>query len=249
MTCSPSARSRATRSVPSMPCAPVTSHFTRTPLGCRIGRPYPTHVEIRELSVPGAFVMTPKIIGDARGAFLEWFRADRFVEATGHPFTLMQANCSVSAAGTVRGRALRGAAAEPGEVRHLSLAAPWSTWSWTSGSARRRSGSWRWCGSTTRTARRCTSARGSVTPSWRSTTARSSSTSAQRPTHPAASTACTRRTRRSASTGRRRDVTGSRWSRCSPTEDAQAPTLAEAEQAGLLPSYDEALAYVASLRG
>ena len=31
-------------------------------------------------------------------------------------------------------------------------------------------------------------------------------------------------------------------------KDAQAPTLAEAQQAGLLPSYDEALGYVASLR-
>lgn len=60
-------------------------------------------MEIRELSVPGAFTMTPKIIGDSRGAFLEWFRADRFSEVTGHPFTIAQANCSVSAAGTVRG--------------------------------------------------------------------------------------------------------------------------------------------------
>ncbi|MEO5711353.1 MAG: dTDP-4-dehydrorhamnose 3,5-epimerase [Nocardioidaceae bacterium] len=60
-------------------------------------------MEIRELSVAGAFEMTPKIIGDSRGAFLEWFRADRFTEATGHRFDLAQANCSVSAAGTVRG--------------------------------------------------------------------------------------------------------------------------------------------------
>src|SRR6476646_11063702 len=60
-------------------------------------------MEIRELSVPGAFAMTPKILGDSRGAFLEWFRADRFSEVTGHPFTIAQANCSVSAAGTVRG--------------------------------------------------------------------------------------------------------------------------------------------------
>ncbi|CAN5419745.1 dTDP-4-dehydrorhamnose 3,5-epimerase [soil metagenome] len=60
-------------------------------------------MEIRELSVAGAFEMTPKIIGDARGAFLEWFRADRFTEVIGHRFDLVQANCSVSAAGTVRG--------------------------------------------------------------------------------------------------------------------------------------------------
>ena len=60
-------------------------------------------MEIRELSVPGAFAMTPKIIGDSRGAFLEWFRADRFSEVTGHPFTIAQANSSISSAGTVRG--------------------------------------------------------------------------------------------------------------------------------------------------
>ena len=60
-------------------------------------------MQIRELSVPGAFAMTPKILGDSRGAFLEWFRADRFSEVTGHPFTIAQANSSVSSAGTVRG--------------------------------------------------------------------------------------------------------------------------------------------------
>jgi len=60
-------------------------------------------VEIRELSITGAFEVTPRVHGDDRGAFLEWFRADRFTEATGHPFTLAQANASVSAAGTVRG--------------------------------------------------------------------------------------------------------------------------------------------------
>jgi dTDP-4-dehydrorhamnose 3,5-epimerase len=65
--------------------------------------PYPTDVEIRELSITGAFEVTPRVHGDDRGAFLEWFRADRFAEATGHPFTLAQANASVSAAGTVRG--------------------------------------------------------------------------------------------------------------------------------------------------
>lgn len=65
--------------------------------------PYPTHVEIRELSIAGAFEVTPRVHGDDRGSFLEWFRADRFAEATGHRFTLAQANASVSAAGTLRG--------------------------------------------------------------------------------------------------------------------------------------------------
>src|SRR3954471_10473594 len=60
-------------------------------------------MQIRELPITGAFEVTPQVHGDHRGAFLEWFRADRFTEATGHPFTLAQANASVSAAGTVRG--------------------------------------------------------------------------------------------------------------------------------------------------
>jgi dTDP-4-dehydrorhamnose 3,5-epimerase len=60
-------------------------------------------VEIRELAVPGAYEVAPAVHADGRGAFLEWFRADRFREATGHSFTLAQANASVSAAGTLRG--------------------------------------------------------------------------------------------------------------------------------------------------
>jgi dTDP-4-dehydrorhamnose 3,5-epimerase len=60
-------------------------------------------VEVRELSVPGALEVTPVQHGDDRGVFLEWFREDRFTEATGHPLRLAQANCSVSSAGSLRG--------------------------------------------------------------------------------------------------------------------------------------------------
>jgi dTDP-4-dehydrorhamnose 3,5-epimerase len=75
-------------------------------------------VQIRELTISGAFEMTPTIHGDARGAFLEWFRADRFVEATGHPFTLGQSNCSVSAAGTLRG--IHFADVPPGQAKYVT---------------------------------------------------------------------------------------------------------------------------------
>ncbi len=60
-------------------------------------------MKIRELSIAGAYEVAPAVHGDERGSFLEWFRADRFQEATGHRFTLAQANASVSAAGSVRG--------------------------------------------------------------------------------------------------------------------------------------------------
>ena len=60
-------------------------------------------VNVRELSVPGAFEVTPVQHSDDRGVFLEWFREDVFVQATGHALHLAQANCSVSSAGTLRG--------------------------------------------------------------------------------------------------------------------------------------------------
>ena len=60
-------------------------------------------MDVKELGIEGAWEITPQIHGDDRGAFLEWFRADRFREMTGHALDLQQANCSVSAAGTLRG--------------------------------------------------------------------------------------------------------------------------------------------------
>lgn len=75
-------------------------------------------MQIRQLGVEGAFEMTPQVHGDRRGAFLEWFRADRFREATGHDLTLAQANCSVSAAGTVRG--IHFADVPPGQAKYVT---------------------------------------------------------------------------------------------------------------------------------
>ena len=60
-------------------------------------------MEIRELKVGDAYEVTPKILGDSRGAFLEWFRADRVQEATGRRLDLRQANASISSAGAIRG--------------------------------------------------------------------------------------------------------------------------------------------------
>ncbi|WP_019972259.1 dTDP-4-dehydrorhamnose 3,5-epimerase family protein [Mycobacterium sp. 141] len=57
----------------------------------------------RELKVPGAWELTPKLHGDSRGMFFEWFTASGFSGFTGHKFDLQQANCSVSAAGVLRG--------------------------------------------------------------------------------------------------------------------------------------------------
>lgn len=60
-------------------------------------------MEIRELSVPDSYEITPKLIGDSRGMFLEWYRFDKLAEVVGHPLDLKQANMSVSQRGVVRG--------------------------------------------------------------------------------------------------------------------------------------------------
>lgn len=60
-------------------------------------------MQIRELSIPDAFEVTPQQHSDDRGVFFEWYRFDRLAEAVGHPLTLRQANTSVSKRGSVRG--------------------------------------------------------------------------------------------------------------------------------------------------
>ncbi|MCT7658151.1 dTDP-4-dehydrorhamnose 3,5-epimerase [Mycobacterium deserti] len=57
----------------------------------------------RELSVPGAWEITPQVHTDARGAFFEWFTDAEFTAMTGHRLDLRQANCSSSSAGVLRG--------------------------------------------------------------------------------------------------------------------------------------------------
>lgn len=60
-------------------------------------------MQIRELSVPDSYEITPRQFTDDRGVFLEWYRFDKLAEVTGHPITLRQANTSVSKKGVVRG--------------------------------------------------------------------------------------------------------------------------------------------------
>jgi dTDP-4-dehydrorhamnose 3,5-epimerase len=60
-------------------------------------------MEARELKVPGAWEITPKIHGDSRGSFFEWFTDRGFKGFAGHRLDLRQANCSTSAAGVLRG--------------------------------------------------------------------------------------------------------------------------------------------------
>ena len=60
-------------------------------------------MQIRELSIPDSYEITPKQFGDDRGVFLEWYRFDALSKVVGHPLNLRQANTSVSKRGVVRG--------------------------------------------------------------------------------------------------------------------------------------------------
>jgi dTDP-4-dehydrorhamnose 3,5-epimerase len=60
-------------------------------------------VNIRELTIPDSYEVTPRQFADERGAFLEWFRFDALEEVIGRRFEVVQANTSVSKRGVVRG--------------------------------------------------------------------------------------------------------------------------------------------------
>jgi dTDP-4-dehydrorhamnose 3,5-epimerase len=75
-------------------------------------------VEVRELAVPGAWEITPKLHADDRGLFFEWFTDAGFQEITGHRLDLRQANCSVSAVGVLRG--LHFAALPPSQAKYVT---------------------------------------------------------------------------------------------------------------------------------
>ena len=60
-------------------------------------------MQIRELSVPNSYEVTPVQWPDDRGTFLEWYRFDKLEAVVGHSLDLKQANLSVSRRGSVRG--------------------------------------------------------------------------------------------------------------------------------------------------
>jgi dTDP-4-dehydrorhamnose 3,5-epimerase len=74
-------------------------------------------MDVRELSVPGAWEFTPRVFGDDRGAFLEWFKAAEFTQAVGHTFAIAQANHSISRRGSLRG--IHFAAVPPSQGKYV----------------------------------------------------------------------------------------------------------------------------------
>jgi dTDP-4-dehydrorhamnose 3,5-epimerase len=74
-------------------------------------------VQVDELKVPGSWAFTPRQFPDPRGVFLEWFKASLVEEAVGHRLTLAQANHSVSSRGTTRG--VHFADVPPGQAKYV----------------------------------------------------------------------------------------------------------------------------------
>jgi dTDP-4-dehydrorhamnose 3,5-epimerase len=75
-------------------------------------------VKVRELAVPGAWEITPQLHADSRGAFYEWFTDSSFSSFAGHRLDLHQANCSVSSAGVLRG--LHFAQLPPSQAKYVT---------------------------------------------------------------------------------------------------------------------------------
>jgi len=85
--------------------------------GRRGGHCYVAHVKVRELAVPDAYEFTPDVFSDDRGLFTNWFRSDELAEAAGRPLTVAQTNHSVSRRGVVRG--VHFALVPPGQAKYV----------------------------------------------------------------------------------------------------------------------------------
>jgi dTDP-4-dehydrorhamnose 3,5-epimerase len=75
-------------------------------------------MQVRELDIAGAWEITPQLHGDSRGIFFEWLTDRGFTEFAGHRLDVRQANCSVSAAGVLRG--LHFAELPPSQAKYVT---------------------------------------------------------------------------------------------------------------------------------
>lgn len=74
-------------------------------------------MDVRELAVPNAFEFTPPVFPDQRGLFVAPFQEAAFTKAVGHPLTVAQTNHSVSRRGTIRG--IHFADTPPGQAKYV----------------------------------------------------------------------------------------------------------------------------------
>jgi 5-epimerase len=78
---------------------------------------YVAHVKVRELAVPDSYEIGTDVFPDDRGLFLNPFRADVLAEATGHRLDVLQTNHSASRRGVVRG--VHFALLPPGQAKYV----------------------------------------------------------------------------------------------------------------------------------
>ena len=89
----------------------------------RLGAPsrsprYSGDMDVRALSIEGAWEFTPRFHRDDRGAFLEAFTAAALEEVSGRLFNLAQINTSISRRGVIRG--IHAAHRPPGQAKYVT---------------------------------------------------------------------------------------------------------------------------------
>lgn len=75
-------------------------------------------MQAEQLTITDAWLFTPIVRPDPRGSFLESFKASVFEEATGRTFPVKQTNISQSRSGTVRG--VHFAQVPPGQGKYIT---------------------------------------------------------------------------------------------------------------------------------
>ncbi|MGO8965442.1 dTDP-4-dehydrorhamnose 3,5-epimerase [Mycobacterium sp.] len=75
-------------------------------------------MQVRALDIAGAWEITPQLHADSRGLFFEWLTDRGFTGFAGHHLDVRQANCSVSAAGVLRG--LHFAQLPPSQAKYVT---------------------------------------------------------------------------------------------------------------------------------
>ncbi|MCX4767070.1 dTDP-4-dehydrorhamnose 3,5-epimerase [Streptomyces sp. NBC_01275] len=73
---------------------------------------------MRQLEIDGAWVLEPEVFPDERGSFHEWYREAELREVADHGLGLAQANCSVSRRGVLRG--VHFADVPPGQSKYVT---------------------------------------------------------------------------------------------------------------------------------
>lgn len=75
-------------------------------------------MDVTGLTIPHSYVVTPKVHSDDRGDFWEWYKFDQLSDNVGHPLSLRQANASVSRKGVFRG--IHFAELHPGQAKYVT---------------------------------------------------------------------------------------------------------------------------------